>query len=69
MTNTTAAPIDRLHVRFQDSDLAILRLAVPDTTLEQDDAPNRYRIYRFNTPLAPGATTTLDFHTRRWQQG
>jgi aminopeptidase N len=69
LLNDTGAPVDRLHVRFQDPDIGVLQLAIPGATLESDDAPNRYRIYRFSTPLAPGATTTLDFHTRRWQQG
>jgi ABC-2 type transport system permease protein len=29
----------------------------------------KYRIYHFASPLAPGATTSLTFTTRRWQRG
>src|SRR5207302_1691922 len=28
-----------------------------------------YRIYRFDTPLAPGATSTLTFRSRLWRRG
>jgi hypothetical protein len=69
MVNDTGAPIDRLHVRFRDPDIAVLKLDILGAAPESDDIRNRYLIYRFATPLAPGATITLDFHTRRWQQG
>jgi ABC-type transport system involved in multi-copper enzyme maturation permease subunit len=69
MVNDTDAPISTLHVRMQDSDIRIISMAIPGATLEKDDDRNRYRIYRLATPLEPGATTSLDFHTQRWQQG
>jgi aminopeptidase N len=34
-----------------------------------DDAAMKYRIYHFAQPLAPGATASLTFTTRRWQRG
>ncbi|WP_242181725.1 M1 family aminopeptidase [Sphingomonas sp. CARO-RG-8B-R24-01] len=63
--NDTGAPVRDLHVRLQDENTAIVSIAVPGTKLVMNDADFKYRIYRFDTPLAPGATGTLDFQTRR----
>jgi len=69
LINDTSASISTLHVRLADSDIKIISMAIPGATLDKNDERNRYRIYRLATPLAPGATTTLDYHTQRWQQG
>ncbi|MDB5675973.1 MAG: hypothetical protein JWM65_2955, partial [Sphingomonas bacterium] len=69
LVNDTGAPLRDLHVRFQDPDLDILALDVPGAKLAMDDAAMKYRIYHFAQPLAPGATASLTFTTRRWQRG
>ena len=69
IVNDTGAPLRDLHVRFFDPQVKILAVDVPGARLAMDDAKNKYRIYRFDTPLAPGATTTLSFKSQRWQQG
>jgi ABC-2 type transport system permease protein len=69
LVNDTGAPLPALHVRLADQDTRLIRLAVPGTRVERADERFNYRILRFETPLAPGATTTLDFATRRWHRG
>lgn len=69
LINDTGAPLSDLHVRFDDQDLAILALDVPGATLKMNDEAMKYRIYHFARPLAPGATASLTFTTRRWQRG
>lgn len=69
IVNDTGAPLRDLHVRFFDPQVKILAVDVPGARLAMDDAKNKYRIYRFDTPLAPGATTTMSFKSQRWQQG
>ncbi len=69
LVNDTGAPVTDLHVRLPDPDVQMRGIEVPGTRLVMDDEDNNYRIYRFTTPLAPGATTQLTFVTKRWQQG
>ena len=69
LVNDTGKPLETLHVHLGNRDTRLLRLEVPGTSVERDDARFNYRILRFKTPLAPGATTTLDFATRRWHRG
>lgn len=42
---------------------------MPGAKLVMADKDNNYRIYRLAEPMAPGATSTLAFRTRRWQRG
>lgn len=67
--NDTKAPLSVLHVRLPDFETKLVSVELPGAKLVMDDPTVQYRIYRFDTPLAPGATTTLRFHTRRWQRG
>mgnify|MGYP003143131781 FL=1 len=67
--NNTGKPLEQLHLRMADSDAEIRSIEVEGATLDMDDEDNKYRIYRFDQPLAPGATGTFTFATRRWQQG
>lgn len=67
--NNTGRPLEQLHLRMADSDAEIRSIEVEGATLDRDDEENKYRIYRFDQPLAPGATGTFTFATRRWQQG
>ncbi|WP_374406471.1 M1 family aminopeptidase [Pelagerythrobacter sp.] len=69
LVNDTDAPIAQLHVRLPDPNAEILDITVPGARLAMNDAENRYRIYEFAEPLAPGATADLTFETRRWQRG
>lgn len=67
--NDTGRPVEVLHVRLPDADTRLVSVTLPGARLATDDAALQYRIYRFDTPLAPGATGSLDFVTRREQQG
>lgn len=63
--NDTGAPVRDLHVRLTDPDTKIVSITVPGATVAMVDAELNYRIYRFATPLAPGATGNLSFVTHR----
>ncbi len=69
LVNDTGAPVTDLHVRMPDLDTKLAGVEIPGTRLVMDDEDNQYRIYRFTTPLAPGAKTQLTFVTQRWQKG
>ena len=69
LRNDTGAPVETLHVRLLDRDMQMLAINVPGTRVERDDRAFNYRILRFERPLAPGASVTMDFHTRRWNRG
>ncbi|WP_326524016.1 ABC transporter permease/M1 family aminopeptidase [Sphingomonas sp.] len=67
--NDTGAPLRDLHVRLPDVVTRIGTIDVPGARLAMDDAEMKYRIYRFDRPLAPGATGTVSFTTTRQQRG
>lgn len=67
--NDTGAPVETLHVRLPDADTRLVSVTIPGARLTRNDAEFQYRLYRFDTPLAPGATGTLDFRTQREQRG
>ena len=69
LVNDTGAPVPQLHVRLPDPNAEILDISVPGARLAMNDEINRYRIYEFEEPLAPGAEAALTFETRRWQRG
>jgi hypothetical protein len=69
LVNDSGQPVTDLHIRFSDPDIELLSLAIPGAKLVMEDKENNYRIYRLAQPMAPGTTSTLDFRTRRWQQG
>ena len=69
LRNESGAPIDQLHVRQGDRDLEWLKLDVAGARLVSDDKRFAYRIYKFDKPLAPGATTSLTFVSRLWRRG
>jgi len=69
LRNDTATPIRDIHVRKGDRDLEWLKLEVAGARLVSDDAKFGYRIYRFDAPLAPGASTSLAFTSRTWRRG
>jgi ABC-2 type transport system permease protein len=67
--NDTDEEIDHLHVRLPDPNAEVLDIQVAGATLESNDEEFKYRIYRFDEPLVPGATSELTFKTQRWQRG
>ncbi len=69
LQNKTNAPIRDVHVRRGDRDTQFLKLAVAGARLVYDDPKFGYRIYRFDTPLAPGATAALTFTSQIWHRG
>src|SRR4051794_1639675 len=69
LKNETNAPIRDLHVRQGDTDVKFLKLDVAGARLVSDDKRFGYRIYRFDQPLAPGATTALTFASQVWHRG
>jgi aminopeptidase N len=69
LRNDTGVPISELHLRDGDRDIRWLKLEVPGAKLVSDDKKFGYRIYRFDTPLAPGATTNLVFASELWHRG
>ncbi|QIQ85359.1 M1 family aminopeptidase [Erythrobacter sp.] len=68
MVNDTGAPVETLHVRLPDEETELLEVNVPGAVLESDDEEFQYRIYRFETPLAPGDEARLTFASRRWHK-
>jgi ABC-type transport system involved in multi-copper enzyme maturation permease subunit len=69
LRNDTGKPLARVHVRMLDRTTRLISLSLPDAVLERDYPRFHYRIYRFRTPLAPGAATSLSFVTRRERHG
>jgi ABC-type transport system involved in multi-copper enzyme maturation permease subunit len=69
LRNATNVPIRDLHVRKNNMDLKFLALNVAGARLVSDDPEFGYRIYRFDQPLAPGATTALTWKSQLWRRG
>ena len=69
LANKTNAPISQIHIRKGDADVEFLKLDIPGARLVSDDKAFGYRIYRFDQPLAPGATAAMSFRSRLWRRG
>lgn len=69
LANDTGRPLDAVHVRLRNRDLALVSLDVTDAGLARHFDRFAYRIYRFTTPLMPGETREMRFHLRRLHQG
>ena len=69
LRNDTSAPIRDVHIRQTDQDAEFLKLDLAGAHLVSNDKKFGYRIYRFDQPLAPGATTTLTFASQIWHRG
>jgi ABC-type transport system involved in multi-copper enzyme maturation permease subunit len=69
LVNKSKAPIQEVHVRKGDRDIEWLKLEITGAHLASDDETFGYRIYRFDRPLAPGASATLAFKSRVWRRG
>lgn len=69
LKNLTQSPIRDVHVRQTDQDAEFLKVELTGARLVSDDKIFGYRIYRFDTPLAPGATAVMTFSSRIWHRG
>lgn len=69
LRNDSAVPITELHVRQLDDGVEFSRLDIAGASLATFDKRHLHRIYRFASPLAPGAATRLDFTSRVWRRG
>ena len=69
LVNDGNAPIREVHVRKGGRDIEWMKLDISGARLVSDDEEFGYRIYRFDRPLAPGATATLAFKSRVWRRG
>jgi len=69
MRNDSGVPITEMHVRQGADALEFTRLDIAGATLASHDEEFDHRIFRFDTPLAPGATTRLDFASTLWRRG
>ncbi|GAB4475022.1 MAG: M1 family metallopeptidase [Erythrobacter tepidarius] len=69
LRNDSGKPITELHVRQGDATAEFTRLDVAGAKLVSHDKRHAYRIYRFDAPLSPGATTRLDFTSQVWRRG
>ena len=69
LRNDTNAPIRDVHILQGDRDATFSKLEIAGARLVSDDKKFGYRIFRFDRPMAPGATTTLDFASRIWNRG
>jgi hypothetical protein len=69
LQNKTTRPIRDVHVRQGDRDTKFLKLAIGGARLIYDDPKFGYRIYRFDTPLAPGAVAAMRFTSQLWRRG
>jgi hypothetical protein len=69
LVNKTNAPLRVIHVRSLDQDVKFLELNVAGAHLASDDQKFGYRIYRFDTPLAPGGKSALTFKSQLWRRG
>jgi aminopeptidase N len=69
LKNETNAAIRDVHVRQGDRDAVFTRLELSGARLVSDDKKFGYRIYRFDTPLAPGASAAMTFSSQIWRRG
>jgi hypothetical protein len=69
LQNKTNGPIRDVHVRRGDRDARFLQLSIGGAHLVYDDPKFGYRIYRFDTPLAPGAKAALTWKSQIWHRG
>lgn len=66
--NKTGAPLKEIHVRF-DRDLVVRALSIEGARPKQTFERFNYRIFAFDTPMAPGETRRMSFITERSQKG
>jgi len=68
LVNKTDATIERLHLLL-NKDLVINTISLPQAAIETDDREVGYRVYRLDSPLAPGEDMDLHFDFSDAQRG
>jgi len=68
LRNKTDKPIPVLHL-YLSPEMTVRRLEIPGARLEMEDKDYGYRIYRFDQPMAPGATLLVSFDLTRSYHG
>lgn len=63
LVNRQVVPLSEVHLRMRSSDVKWTGLTVSGARLAKDYPDFQYRIYRFATPLAPGAVAQIAFTT------
>jgi len=66
--NRTGAPLSEMHLRWGE-DLQMKTLTVQGARMVREWPEFYYRIYRFDTPMAPGERRTVSFDTVLEQRG
>ena len=69
LINRTTVPIRDVHLVVPEHARDILALSITGAHMLANDDVHQVRTYRFDQPLAPGATATMAFKVRRWQRG
>ena len=69
LRNETPQPITEVHIRLLHDDLELTSARIADAQLLVDDDEFDYRIFRLDSPMAPGEERVLTFKTRRWHRG
>lgn len=69
LRNMTTQPLTDVHVRTPDRDFHITQESIAGAKRVHDDTVHGYRIYRFDTPMAPGEERELTFAGQRWIRG
>lgn len=68
LENKTGAPLKEIHVRF-DRDLQVKGLSIEGARPKKTFETFNYRIFAFDTPMAPGERRKMSFITQRSQRG
>jgi ABC-2 type transport system permease protein len=69
LRNASGMPISEVHIRQGDFDIQYPKLTLTGAKQISFDKEFGYRIFRFDQPLAPGATAALDFKSVLWRRG
>lgn len=69
LRNDTPKPIRDVHVRSASKDAKFSDINIAGAKRVSYNDQFRYGIYRFDTPLAPGAITKMDFKSQIWYRG
>lgn len=69
LRNDSGRPLSDIHVRRGDLDVRFTSLKIAGARRVQHDEKFGYSIFRFDSPLAPGATAELTFASQIWHQG
>jgi aminopeptidase N len=68
LENRTGAPLERMLLGANE-DLKLVRVDVPGAHVETDYPKFNYRLFRFDKPLAPGASVVMSFVAELGQKG